>query len=902
MRFPHSSFLLAFSAVAVSGQPTAADFSATSEVRRTSAPRTAAASIPLSVNSSSREEVRQFYRAIYPLSENVPLGWTGSYSATNPIVAAGDTSTAFKDSVALRINFFRALAGVPAGITLNSTYNAKDQQAALMMSANNTLQHDTASSRIPTSWTFYTAAGAEASSSSNLPLGLYGAAAITSLMQDSDGSGNIILGANARVGHRRWILYPQTVEMGTGDVPGNGSNLQAAHASWIVDTKFGQARPTTRNNFVAYPPAGFVPYQLVWPRWSFSIPNVDFSAASVTMTRNGVAVPVRLESVGDGAGENTLVWVYNNLSTAESTGHPRPAADTTYTVTITGAKLGVAVLTPATYTVTVFDPDVAGPDASITTVVGSSTPTTAVASTYTVAKAAFTSGFEWRTVALGTFAKTYNAESGLDGLVGTVTTGAPATVQTAIFARGTAAYRLAHVPRPNNLPPETQFLTLPHTFLINPGSTFSFLSFLNVAASTQTARVQLSIDEGSTWTDLYTQAGSSPTNTTTPPPSDTGFTSRSISLNPYVGRTVRLRLAFTIDPGPAFPGAEGNPVGWFIDDITLTNAQTVTPTAPVTVAAGSTFSLTPAANGPLGLQARGLFFGAYPAEWGTVNQVTAVPPGAAANPGRLINLSVLTGISAPGDSFTLGYVVGGPGTGGSKPLVIRAAGPSLGALGVPGTLDDPKLETFAGATSTGVNDNWGGSTALTNALAAVGAFAYTGPTSKDAAVAANITTRDNSVAVSGVGSGTGAVIAEIYDATSSAAFTTSTPRLLNVSVRKHLGTSLTAGFVVGGATPARILIRAVGPGLAAFGVPDTVVDPQLTLFNGSSVKIAENNDWAGTPDLTAAFNAVGAFALPAPTSKDAALVLTLQPGSYSVQVSGVNDTTGVALVEVYEVP
>jgi hypothetical protein len=238
----------------------------------------------------------------------------------------------------------------------------------------------------------------------------------------------------------------------------------------------------------------------------------------------------------------------------------------------------------------------------------------------------------------------------------------------------------------------------------------------------------------------------------------------------------------------------------------------------------------------------------------------------------------------------------------SKPLVIRAAGPSLGALGVPGTLDDPKLELYAAAAKNGENDNWGGSATLTAALNAVGAFPYSGPASRDSAVAANITTRDNSVVVSAVGSATGTVIAEIYDATPAGTFTTTTPRLLNVSVNKHLGSGLTAGFVVGGATPVRVLIRAVGPGLAAFGVPGTVVDPQLALFNASSVKIAENNDWSGTAALTAAFASVGAFALPSATSKDAALVLTLQPGNYSVQVSGVANTTGVALVEVYQAP
>jgi hypothetical protein len=277
------------------------------------------------------------------------------------------------------------------------------------------------------------------------------------------------------------------------------------------------------------------------------------------------------------------------------------------------------------------------------------------------------------------------------------------------------------------------------------------------------------------------------------------------------------------------------------------------------------------------------------------------PPPPPAAFGRIINLSILTSIAAGGDNFTMGYVVGGNATSGAKSLVIRAAGPSLGALGVPGTLDDPKLELFAGSSKTGENDNWGGSTQLTAALAAVGAFAYVSPTSKDAATTASITSRDNSVVVSAANNGAGAVIAEIYDATPSDSFVAATPRLINVSVRKNLGTGLTAGFVLGGSAPTKVLIRAVGPTLGVFGVPGVVADPQLTLFNDKSVKIGENNDWGGTAELTAAFTAVGAFALPA-ASKDAAVLVTLPPGLYSVQVAGVANTTGVALVEVYEVP
>ncbi|MGF7473870.1 hypothetical protein WFJ45_24425, partial [Salmonella enterica subsp. enterica serovar Minnesota] len=81
--------------------------------------------------------------------------------------------------------------------------------------------------------------------------------------------------------------------------------------------------------------------------------------------------------------------------------------------------------------------------------------------------------------------------------------------------------------------------------------------------------------------------------------------------------------------------------------------------------------------------------------------------------------------------FTLGYVAGGAGTSGPTPLLVRAAGPSLGALGVAGTLEDPKIELYLGATLTGQNDNWGGTAALSATMSRVGAFAYMAPTSRD---------------------------------------------------------------------------------------------------------------------------------------------------------------------------
>jgi hypothetical protein len=97
-----------------------------------------------------------------------------------------------------------------------------------------------------------------------------------------------------------------------------------------------------------------------------------------------------------------------------------------------------------------------------------------------------------------------------------------------------------------------------------------------------------------------------------------------------------------------------------------------------------------------------------------------------------------------------------------------------------------------------------------------------------------------------------------------------------------------------------MLIRGVGPTLASLGVSGTLANPRLDILRqGAATPMAGNDDW--DPALTAAFTRVGAFALTA-GSRDAALLITVPPGSYTAQVSGVDDTTGVALIEVYEVP
>ncbi len=271
----------------------------------------------------------------------------------------------------------------------------------------------------------------------------------------------------------------------------------------------------------------------------------------------------------------------------------------------------------------------------------------------------------------------------------------------------------------------------------------------------------------------------------------------------------------------------------------------------------------------------------------------------ASNAGRLVNMSIRTAAGTGDNTLIVGVSLGGSGTAGAKGVLLRGVGPTLGGFGVAGALADPVMTVFQGQTQVSTNDDWDAAAGAT--FAGLGAFAFANGSRDSAIYNPAIPSGSYSIQIVGKGGATGIALAEIYDATAGNNFTATTPRLVNVSARTQVGTGdgiLIAGFVVGGQSPVRVLVRAVGPTLAAFGVGGTLADPKLEIFSGQT-KTAENDNWDAATAAT--FSSVGAFAFTA-GSRDAALVATLQPGSYTAQVSGVGGTTGVALVEVYELP
>jgi hypothetical protein len=268
----------------------------------------------------------------------------------------------------------------------------------------------------------------------------------------------------------------------------------------------------------------------------------------------------------------------------------------------------------------------------------------------------------------------------------------------------------------------------------------------------------------------------------------------------------------------------------------------------------------------------------------------------------LVNLSARASVGTGANVVIPGITIRGDKP---KTLLIRAAGPALAAapFNLAGTLANPTVSVFTGAgEKILVNDNWGelpDIAAVRTAASAQGAFALP-EGSRDAAMLVTLPPGSYTVQVAGGGTGAaaqGVAIVEVYEADANPS------SLVNLSCRARVGTGgdiLIAGFNISGTEAKRILIRGVGPTLTNLGVAGPLANPKLEVIRqGTATPIASSDDWDAA--LAPVFSSVGAFALAA-GSKDAALVATLPPGSYTAQITGVGDTTGVAIVEVYEVP
>lgn len=268
---------------------------------------------------------------------------------------------------------------------------------------------------------------------------------------------------------------------------------------------------------------------------------------------------------------------------------------------------------------------------------------------------------------------------------------------------------------------------------------------------------------------------------------------------------------------------------------------------------------------------------------------------------RLTNVSIRAKAGSGANTLIAGAVVQGSGT---LPMLVRAVGPGLTRFGVTNALRDPKLEIFrseslAAQTTTG--------TAPTAASAYVGAFPLTASsqsTPGDAALLGEASAGTFTAHCTSTTDTSGVALLEFYDAASAPASTDA--RFVNLSSRAIVESGeglMVVGFVVAGEGNVTLLLRGIGATLAQFGVAGTLRDPTIELYSGNT-RIAANDDWqSGGAEAAGRVQdaqlAVGAFALTSPS--DAAMVVTLPAGAYTLQVRGTAGQSGVALAEISEV-
>jgi hypothetical protein len=273
-------------------------------------------------------------------------------------------------------------------------------------------------------------------------------------------------------------------------------------------------------------------------------------------------------------------------------------------------------------------------------------------------------------------------------------------------------------------------------------------------------------------------------------------------------------------------------------------------------------------------------------------------------PARLGNISTRAFVQTGDDVMIGGFIVQGTEP---KRVIIRAIGPELTQYGVANALANPTLELHnrAGALIAS-NDNWRttiiGGIITSDQVLDILRSGHAPGDGRECAIIADLPPGNYTAIVEGVNNSTGVALAEVYDLNSD-----TNSILGNVSTRSFVQTGdnvMIGGFIVQGSGAKRVIVRAIGPELSQHSVPNPLADPTLELHNAAGALIAHNDNWMTTilggiitRDQVQDIRDSGH----APTDpREPAIIATLAPGNYTAIVRGVNNTTGVGLVEVYD--
>jgi len=267
----------------------------------------------------------------------------------------------------------------------------------------------------------------------------------------------------------------------------------------------------------------------------------------------------------------------------------------------------------------------------------------------------------------------------------------------------------------------------------------------------------------------------------------------------------------------------------------------------------------------------------------------ATTPAVVLPPSQALNVSTRLGVLT-GDNALIGGLI----TTGTDPkrVLIRGIGPSLSGI-FTGVLADPTLELYQGTTLLQSNDNW-----RTTQEAEIQATGIPPTNDLEAAIVRTLDPGNYTAVLRGSGDTTGVGIVEAYDLEQAA-----DSQLANISTRGFVDTGnnvMIGGFILGPGTSASstVVVRAIGPSLGALGVPNALQDPILELHNGEGTLIESNDNWMDGPNS----QTINSSGLAPSNNNESAILAINDPGNYTAIVKGVNNTTGVGSVEIYQLP
>lgn len=532
------------------------------------------------VDVSQRNDVISFYQNIYKASENyaATLNWAGSVDACNE----GSVTPAFTELMRRRVNYYRALTGVPANIVMNDSstvvtdgdnYGAPSttlkslaaQKAALLLTRNNFLTHNP-----PTNAACFTSAAGNGCLFGNVAIRIYGPPALDAYMREDVN--------NQQAGHRRWMLFNNATNFATGDIPASG--VYASSNNLYISQR-NEELAAHNPDFIPWPPAGFCPWKHATEYFSLGYPAGNFSNATISVTKNGVTQTVDSINRSQGFGNNSIVWRVPSVLTDNNEND-----DATYDVTV--SNIGGGGPASYSYSVRFINADYLPTPPSLS---GLSTVAPGGSRNFAIGPVDIAEEYRLE-VGKKQALPTTTVEGGEDATAAFVI---PGPVTGPGYNVRSTTYKLLGLKSLNLAFTEVgqleQWVEIDRVLIPKTAASISYYRRLSFMNSGTTFVAQYSLNNDGRWKDIPGTAivGTSATSGTIRE-TETAFTAKLTFALPgeTINQPTRIRLLLRKSSTQGFITTTTSPSGAFIDDVSFTNVDWLSSRRLTTYPANST--------------------------------------------------------------------------------------------------------------------------------------------------------------------------------------------------------------------------------------------------------------------------------------------------------------------------